>query len=64
MAERYSKLFSLTKNLYSNTSPVIIQAGALLLDTKTTKVLAQLKFKNIDKRTIKSLKIQLQPQSN
>ena len=39
MAERYSRLFSLKENLYSEGSPVVIAAGALLKDNQTGKEL-------------------------
>ena len=46
MKDRYSKLFSLTKDLYTEGSPIIISAGSLLKDNDTDRVLAQLKFTN------------------
>lgn len=57
MSDRYKRLFSLKENLYTEGSPVIISAGALLLDTNTNKVLAQCKFKNISFKTIKGLTV-------
>lgn len=57
MSERYTKLFTLSGNLYSDNAPVIIAAGALLKDNQTGKVLAQLKLKNITPKTIKALKV-------
>ena len=50
MAGRYSKLFSLTKDLYVKGSPIVIAAGALLLDNKTNQVLAQLKVRRLQLR--------------
>lgn len=47
MNGRFEKLYSLPSQLYAPSSPVIITAGALLKDTQTGKVLAQLKFKNM-----------------
>lgn len=61
MSERYSKLFTLPENLYSTGSPVVIAAGALLKDTQTGKVLAQLKLCNIGKKTIKAATVFLEP---
>lgn len=61
MNERYKKLYALTENLYAEGSPVIISAGALLLDTKTKEVLAQLKFKSISKKIIVALKAEITP---
>lgn len=61
MSERYAKLFSLSENLYAETSPVIIVAGALLKDNQTEKVLAQLKIQNIAPKKIKALTVCIQP---
>ena len=61
MSERYSKLFSLTENLYTEGSPVIIAAGALLKDNQTGRVLAQLKLCNISSKTIKAATVSLLP---
>lgn len=62
MSERYIRLFSLTNNLYIDNAPVVVAAGALLKDTKTDKILVQLKIKNIGKKKIKAatVKIDLQ----
>lgn len=61
MSERYTKLFSLPENLYAETSPVVIAAGALLKDNATGKVLAQLKFRNITGKTVKALCVRITP---
>lgn len=61
MSERYSKLFSLTENFYTEGSPVIIAAGALLKDNQTGRVLAQLKLCNISSKTIKAATVSLLP---
>lgn len=57
MAERYSRLFSPEKNLYSPGAPVLIAAGALLRDSYTANLLAQLKFKNISSDAVASIKV-------
>lgn len=57
MSERYTKLFSQEKPLYAEGSPVIIMAGALLLDNVGGNVLAQLKFKNVSPKTVKALTV-------
>jgi len=62
MRERYQKVFSLSENLYTKTSPVVIRAGALLLDTEKKRLLGQLKFQSVCDKTIIYLKIQLIPQ--
>ena len=61
MSERFERLFSLTGNLYAESSPVIIAAGALLRDTETGRILAQLKFKSISPKPIKAIKVQISP---
>lgn len=61
MSERYSKLYALPENLYAEGSPVIIAAGALLKDNQTGKVLAQLKLRNIAKKTIKAVSVCVEP---
>lgn len=59
MSERYSRLFTLSQNLYAVGAPVVISAGALLKDNQTGKVLAQLKIKNIDSKTVKAVTIRI-----
>ena len=59
MEERYSRVFELPKFLYSEASPVVISAGALLKDNKTGAMIAQLKFRNIVSKKIKAVKISL-----
>lgn len=61
MSERYNKLFALPENLYTTGAPVIIAAGALLKDSQTGNVLAQLKLQNINSRTIKAATVQIFP---
>ena len=59
MSERYKKLFTLEKDQFCVGSPIIIRAGALLMDNFSKKLLAQLKFKNIDNRTVSSVKVSI-----
>lgn len=59
MAERFEKLFILPSDLYSEGSPIIISAGALLKDTETGKVIAQIKYHSISSTPIKALKIKV-----
>ena len=61
MAERYTRVFSLDKDLYADGSPVLIKAGALLLDNKNNTVLAQMKFQNIGTKRIKALTVGITP---
>ena len=57
MAERYSRLFSLPEDLYTEGAPLVISAGALLMDNQTGKVLAQLKLRSISDKVINSVKL-------
>lgn len=61
MSERYSRLFSLPENLYTEGAPVVIAAGALLKDNQTGRVLAQLKLRNISPKAIKAATVCLFP---
>ena len=54
---KYQKLYSLSENLYAEGAPLIIAAGALQKDTENGSVFAQIKFKNIDNRTIKAVRV-------
>lgn len=57
MAERYSKIFKYKENTYTEGSPVIISAGALLSDNVTNNVIAQLKFQSVSQKNIKALTV-------
>lgn len=57
MNDRFESLYKLENNLYIKDSPIIISAGALLKDTKTDSVIAQLKFQSITNKKIIALKI-------
>ena len=59
MSERYSRVFTLSDRLYTEGAPLIILAGAFLKDQETGKILAQLKFQNIDSRKILALKVKI-----
>lgn len=59
MSERYTRLFALEENLYSEGSPVVVSAGALLKDNQTGTVLAQLKIRNISSKTIKAAAVRV-----
>ena len=47
MAERFERLYKLSENLYIDGAPIIISAGALLKDTATGSVVAQIKFHSV-----------------
>ena len=59
MAERFTRLFQLGNDLYSEGSPVIVCAGALLNDTVTGAVIAQIKYQNISEKKIVAAKVYL-----
>lgn len=59
MNERYTRIYTLTNNLYAEGAPIIIKAGALLNDNETGNVLAQVKFENISQKKIIGLKINI-----
>lgn len=59
MAERFTRLFQLGNDLYVDGSPVIVCAGALLNDTVTGSMIAQIKYQNISEKTIVAVKVQL-----
>ena len=63
MEERFTRLYSQDGMLYTEGSPVIVSAGAVLSDSLTKSFLVQLKFKNISDRTISSLSVSIQPLS-
>lgn len=59
MSERFEKLYQLPLNLYSNSSPVIISAAALLKDYQTGKIIVQLKFQSVTDKIIKAIKVKI-----
>lgn len=58
---RYRNVFSLTPNLYTPGCPVIIAAGALLADSQSSHMIAQLKLRSISDQPILALKVVLLP---
>ena len=56
MSERYVKVFGCEDNLYSANAPVIIRAGALLKDTESGRMIAQLKLQNVSEKKISYVK--------
>lgn len=61
MAERYSRVFSLAENLYTEGAPLLLAAGALLKDTQSGKLIAQLKLKAIGPKAIRAATVRLVP---
>ena len=59
MADRFERLFSLPNDLFTNDTPIIIMAGALLKDQQTGAIIAQIKFQSLSNKTIKAVKLSL-----
>lgn len=59
MSKRYVRLFSLPENLGLEDCPIVISAGALLKDTATEKILAQLKLRNLSPRKVTAVQIKI-----
>lgn len=59
MAERYTRVFAQQGQFYCPGSPVVIEAGALLKDNQTGKIIAQVKFKNISTKAIHALTVKI-----
>ena len=59
MAERFHRLLSLDGPLWSPGSPAAIEKGALLRDVSRNQNLLQLKLKNIQKRPLKAVVLEI-----
>ncbi len=59
MDGQFERIFSLPQNLYTEGSPLILSAGALLLDKQIAKFLVQLKFKNIGQKMPVSVTVKI-----
>lgn len=59
MSSQYKRLYILPNNLYAEGSPILIAAGALLLDTVSGKAIGQLKFLSLSDEKIKAVKIKI-----
>ena len=57
--DRYVSLWKSPLNLYCDNCPVLIAAGALLKDSQTGGILAQLKLKNLTDNAIKAVKVKI-----
>ena len=57
MSERYQHVFTGSENLYVNGAPIVIRACALLKDTETGKMIAQLKLRNVSGKQISYAKV-------
>lgn len=59
MSNRFRELYRLIPNIYLDGSPVIIEAGALQLDTTSGQVLVQLKIRNLFNKPIIACKVSI-----
>lgn len=59
MSERYTRIYTLAGYKFPEEieCPVSVEAGALLLDNEQKKVLAQIKYKNLTNKSIKSMTV-------
>ena len=57
--QRYKVLYSLSKPIYKDGAPVVIEAGALVQDTIKNKLHVQIKFLNIGVKQITMLKAKI-----
>lgn len=57
MAERYVKRYSLPERQYIAGAPVVLSKGALLEDKEENRLVAQLKFTNIDSKPVSRVKV-------
>ena len=60
MSDRFTRVYHFDKPMYAEGSPIIIKAGALLLDNETNLLIAQLKLHSISEKTIKFIKARLE----
>jgi len=55
--ERYTSLYRLPENQYTAGSPVLLEAGALLKDSRTGAVLVQLKMRSVSVKPIRAVMV-------
>lgn len=55
--ERYTSLYRLPENQYTAGSPVLLEAGALLKDSRTGAVLVQLKIRSVSAKLIRAVMV-------
>lgn len=60
MSERYSRTHTEQGNYYTEGSPVMLVAEAILKDNKTGNALAQLKFQNIQEKEIRTMSVRVE----
>ena len=59
MENRYQKIFSLPDDYPADCPAVSVAAGVLLYDTKTERIVAQIKYENISGKCIRSMAVSL-----
>ena len=59
MGAGYSRVFSLSENLYAQGSPIVIKAGALLKENESGSLVAQLKLYNLSSKTVKFVRVEI-----
>lgn len=59
MSGRYQQLYRVPSNFYLKDCPVIIEAGALLKDTVTGRIISQLKIRNLSDKKIIACKVSI-----
>lgn len=60
--DRYNRPFLLPEHLHCDGLPFEIEAGALLVDTTTDNVIAQLKMVSYEDKRVKAVKVTVQPE--
>ncbi len=65
MENRYIRRFALPERMYTASAPVVLAAGVVLEDTRTPRLVAQLKWKSIDENCLTALTVSVEcPQGN
>ena len=65
MENRYIRRFALPERMYTASAPVVLAAGVVLEDTRTPRLVAQLKWKSIDENCLTALTVSVEcPQEN
>lgn len=59
MNKRYQKIGEIDRGQYTVGSPIILVAGALLLDNQKKCVIGQLKFKNISEKRVTAIQVKI-----
>ena len=60
MENRYIRRFALPERMYTASAPVVLAAGVVLEDTRIPRLVAQLKWKSIDEKSLTALTVSVQ----